>query len=228
MRALVLALLFFLAACTGIPQDTTEGTALDALEHLQTAFVLTADYDRDEFGPAWKDTDHNGCDNRSDVMRRDIDIQRTKEFTHGCIVQIGELHNVYKGVTTPYVRGNDSGVEVDHVVSLHNGWGTGLDDDPEQRVLFANDPLNLITTDRATNRLKSDKAADLWLVPDNPGYRCEFAARQVSVKKKYSLSVTQGERQALRDALHDCMDQPLISDTEVAPPRAFPIGEPRR
>jgi hypothetical protein len=25
-------------------------------------------YDRDQFGPAWKDVDYNGCDQRNDVL----------------------------------------------------------------------------------------------------------------------------------------------------------------
>jgi hypothetical protein len=228
VKALVLALTLLLAACSGSSHSAAPGTADEALESLSTVFVLAADYDRAEFGPAWKDTDHNGCDNRSDVIRRDMEIHQTKEKTRGCIVLTGALNNVYRGTKIPYQRGDESGVEVDHVVSLHNGWGTGLDDNPEDRVLFANDPLNLITTDRATNRLKSDKAADLWLVPDNPAFRCKFAARQVSVKKKYDLGVTQGERDALHKVLNKCDGQPLITDAEVAPPRAFPIGEPRR
>ncbi|MEQ7737173.1 hypothetical protein, partial [Escherichia coli] len=27
-------------------------------------------YTRDEFGPAWADTDHNGCDTRNDILAR--------------------------------------------------------------------------------------------------------------------------------------------------------------
>ena len=30
-------------------------------------------YDRDAFGPAWADTDGNGCDQRDDVLVRDLD-----------------------------------------------------------------------------------------------------------------------------------------------------------
>ncbi len=29
-------------------------------------------YSRAEFGPAWADTDHNGCDTRNDILRRDL------------------------------------------------------------------------------------------------------------------------------------------------------------
>jgi hypothetical protein len=29
-------------------------------------------YDRDQFGPAWKDVDRNGCDQRNDVLTRDL------------------------------------------------------------------------------------------------------------------------------------------------------------
>lgn len=29
-------------------------------------------YAREEFGPAWKDVDRNGCDTRNDILRRDL------------------------------------------------------------------------------------------------------------------------------------------------------------
>lgn len=230
MKSLVVTLLFLLAACTGggQPGFYSNDTVSGSLDELPTVTTLAPGYERGEFGPAWKDMDHNGCDNRSDVMRRDISIIRTKEGTKGCVVLLGDLYDAYTDKVISYERKSNSGVEVDHIVSLDDGWETGLDKQPDLRPYFANDPLNLITTDLASNRHKSAKAADEWLVPDNPDYRCEFVARQVSVKKKYHLSVTGGERQAMHKVLQSCEDQRLINDSEVAPPRAFPIGEPRR
>ena len=29
-------------------------------------------YSREEFGPAWADVDHNGCDTRNDILARDL------------------------------------------------------------------------------------------------------------------------------------------------------------
>ncbi|MBF4625894.1 HNH endonuclease, partial [Clavibacter sp. VKM Ac-2872] len=34
--------------------------------------VKTPNYDRAAYGPSWADTDHNGCDQRNDVLARDL------------------------------------------------------------------------------------------------------------------------------------------------------------
>ena len=41
-------------------------------------------YDRDEFGQKWADVDRNGCDQRNDVLRRDMRNLHTKPGTNGC------------------------------------------------------------------------------------------------------------------------------------------------
>lgn len=231
MKSLVAALVLLLAGCAGVPQQPgfySDNTAISALEDLPSVVAMSPGYTREAFGPAWKDIDRNGCDNRSDVMRRDMKIVQTKEGTHGCIVLIGQLYNVYTNKFFDYERVSNSGIEVDHIVSLNDGWETGMDAQPALRVQFANDPINLITTDRASNRNKSAKNAAEWLVPDSPEYRCPFVARQISIKKKYSLGVTDQERSAMLDALNNCDEQLLVTDEEAATPRAFPIGEPRR
>lgn len=45
--------------------DAEAGTALAAVGQLDVkGRAPMTGYDRDEFGPAWSDTDHNGCDPR--------------------------------------------------------------------------------------------------------------------------------------------------------------------
>src|SRR4051794_30756709 len=39
-------------------------------------------YDRDLFGSGWVDTDHNGCDTRSDILSRDLTGETYKPGTH--------------------------------------------------------------------------------------------------------------------------------------------------
>jgi len=38
----------------------------------------TTGYRRDQFGQAWFDADHNGCDTRNDILRRDLHSRRLK------------------------------------------------------------------------------------------------------------------------------------------------------
>jgi cytochrome c551/c552 len=45
------------------------GEAAAALELLPVkGRASRTGYDRDQFGPAWKDVDYNGCDQRNDVL----------------------------------------------------------------------------------------------------------------------------------------------------------------
>ncbi len=71
-----------------------------------------------------------------------------------------------------------------------------------------NDPLNLIAVDSAANRGKGDGDAATWL-PPNKGYRCDYVAHQVAVKKKYGVWVTRAEKDAMTRVLDRCPDTEL-------------------
>jgi hypothetical protein len=163
-------------------------------------------YRRADFGPAWEDTDRNGCDTRNDVLRRDLTDVRLKPGTHGCVVLTGTLRDPYSGRTMVFQRGQGTSelVQIDHVVSLGDAWQTGAAQwsDPK-RVAFANDPLNLLAVDGDLNQQKGDADAASWL-PPNRGFWCQYATRQVRVKAAYGLSVTAAEKAALTRALATC------------------------
>jgi hypothetical protein len=90
----------------------------------------------------------------------------------------------------------------------------------EQRTALANDPLNLQATDGPTNQQKGDGDAATWL-PPNKGFRCEYVARQVSVKATYGLWVTQAEHDAMARILGDCSGQ-LAPTNQQAPVAVAP------
>lgn len=52
-----------------------------------------AGYKRTQFGKAWADVDHNGCDTRNDILNRDLTGVRHKWRTHNCVVKSGKLHD---------------------------------------------------------------------------------------------------------------------------------------
>ena len=60
-----------------------------------------------------------------------------------------------------------------------------------------------------TNKNKSDGDAATWL-PSNKGFRCSYVARQVSVKYKYHLWVTQAEKEAIERILKNCPNEPAV------------------
>ena len=172
-------------------------------------------YDRAKFGQAWSDVDHNGCDTRNDVLRRDLAPRVVKPGAKACLVLSGTLHDPYTGRTISFVRGanTSSAVQIDHVVPLSDAWQKGAQQwTTPRRTALANDPLNLLAVDGLTNQRKSDGDAATWLPPDG-AYRCSYAARQIAVKAKYGLWVTSAERDALKRILAACPSQRLPTAT---------------
>jgi hypothetical protein len=161
-------------------------------------------YSRARFGPAWFDADHNGCDTRHDMLRRDLVKRVAKAGTGGCVTASGDLSDPYTGSVLHLRPGRPDGIDVDHVVSLGDAWQTGARSwSAQRRLTFANDPLNLLATSATANRSKGDSDAASWL-PPRRSYRCAFVARQTAVKTKYHLWATSAERAALVKVLTGC------------------------
>ncbi|MBT2513418.1 DUF1524 domain-containing protein [Arthrobacter sp. ISL-30] len=174
-------------------------------------------YDRSLFGQAWVDVDRNGCDTRNDTLKRDLTAV-TYTNSVPCKVQTGTLADPYTGTTINFIRGatTSDDVQIDHVVALSDAWQKGAQQlTLEQRTAFANDPLNLQATDGPTNIKKGDGDAATWL-PSNKAFRCEYVARQISVKATYKLWVTQAEHDAMANILANCSGQ-LAPTSEKAP-----------
>jgi len=182
------------------------------LEQLATVDVKgrapKTGYERDEFGSGWKDPDRNGCDARNDMLRRDLRDVELKEGTNGCVVLAGTLDDAFTATEIDFVRGPNSGdVQIDHLVALSDAWQKGAQRlDEEERVLFANDPLNLLAVDGPSNSSKGDADAATWL-PPNRGFWCDYVARQTAVKAKYELWMTAAERDAVEGVVTErCPD----------------------
>lgn len=165
-------------------------------------------YDRHAFGPAWSDDvdvagGHNGCDTRNDLLARALTGVRLKPGTGGCVVLSGSLIDPYTGRRFDFRRGAST-VDVDHVVALGDAWQKGAQRwTPQKRRDFANDPANLLAVSASANRSKGDADAATWLPPLRSAW-CDYALRQVEVKARYRLWVTQAERAALSRALDRC------------------------
>lgn len=200
------------APAAAASSDAGAGTALAAVATLTVkGRAPMTGYTREQFGPAWADVDHNGCDTRNDVLRRDLTDVVAKDGTHGCVVLSGTLADPYSGTTIAFVRGQDtsSAVQIDHVVALADAWQKGAQQwDEAKRRTLANDPLNLLAVDGPLNNQKGAGDAATWLPPSN-AFRCTYAARQVAVKSTYGLWVTAAEKDALTGILTGCPDEPL-------------------
>lgn len=193
------------------PAAATGGEAAAALATLPVkGRAPKSGYARDRFGPAWTDTDRNGCDQRNDVLARDL---RPVMFRAGsrCVVASGTLHDPYTGRDIAFVRGQGTSeaVQIDHVTALSDAWQKGAQQlSDAERVQLANDHRNLLAVDGPTNQAKGDADAASWLPPVK-AYRCEFVARQVAVKVRYRLWVTASEHNAIASVLQTCPSQPL-------------------
>ncbi|SFR15519.1 Protein of unknown function [Lentzea waywayandensis] len=150
------------------------------------------------FGQPWFDTDGDGCDQRSQVLARDLTEVERKPGR--CGVQSGNLDDPYTGTR---ISGT-SKIQIDHVVPLAEMWRSGASAwTPEQRLAAANDLRNLVAVSGKVNQSKSDKTPDEWM-PPNTGYTCSYGRIYVTVKAAYGLSVAAAERSALESALTTC------------------------
>ena len=199
------------------------GTAMAVLSKLPVrGRAPKTGYNRDKFGAAWSDdvadpSGHNGCDQRSDILRRDLNPVTIKAGTHGCVPATGILHDPYTGKVIQFIRGasTSTAVQIDHIAAISNLWQTGAQQLTQlERQNLAGDPLELIAVDGPTNEAKGDGDAATWL-PPNKTFRCSYVNRQIAVKAKYHLWVTASEKSAMLKVLNSCPKQPVPTETSV-------------
>ncbi|MDK2899051.1 MAG: hypothetical protein PWQ10_238 [Patescibacteria group bacterium] len=190
-----------------VKNNNTLDLALTALEDLEIkGRAPKTNYSRAQFGATWTTT--NGCDTRNIILNRDL---LNPIVDKNCNVISGVLNDPYTGESINFIRGSktSSAVQIDHVVALSDAWQKGAQQlTLEKRIELANDPLELLAVDGIANQQKSDGDAATWL-PSNKPFRCQYVARQVSVKRKYGIWVTQAEYNAMINILNKCLDQLL-------------------
>lgn len=180
-------------------------TALDMLEVKGRA--PKTGYTRSEFGDGWATV--LGCDMRNRMLQAGMSEMVLAD--DGCVVLSGTLDDPYTGNKILFTRGTTTSddVQIDHVVALSDAWQKGAQSlSYETRVQLANDPLNLLAVDGPTNQKKSDGDAATWL-PPNKEFRCRYVARQIAVKKRYHLWVTEAEKSVMKRILNGCESQVL-------------------
>ncbi|MGI8522035.1 MAG: HNH endonuclease family protein [Nocardioides sp.] len=170
----------------------------------------TQGYDRDAFGSAWADTDHNGCNQRDDVLLRDSVPSSTRVARQGACdhdVLAGTWHDPYTGRTLQFndlkALGQAEAIQIDHVVPLAEAWVSGAAAwSADRRETFANDLTELLAVDGPTNMSKGDGHPAAWR--PRAAYQCTYAERWVAVKTRWHLAVDPAERSALVEMLGSC------------------------
>lgn len=220
-RSAALLLCLLLSGCAAIPGATTTAGPVDQRVPTGTFDAATAStrlagipiaepgrmkgYGREcddggacVFGRPWFDADGDGCDQRSQVLARDLTEVKRKEGR--CAVTSGTLLDPYTGDTVTTV----SKIQIDHVVPLAEMWRSGAAGWPqERRTAAANDLRNLLAVQGKVNQSKGDQTPDAWM-PPNTGYACSYARIYVTVKAELGLTATAAERVALETALASC------------------------
>lgn len=163
-------------------------------------------YKRDEFYGGWPTVD--GCNLRQKIIKREFGDTAVLD---GCTVIAGEFDEPYTGEHRVFTdKSQISKIQIDHVVALSDAWQKGAQYmEKETRYKIATDPLNLLAVDGPANEKKSDGDAATWL-PTNKKFRCQYVARQVSVKYKYGLWVTEAEKEAISNVLLNCPQEPAV------------------
>ena len=160
-------------------------------------------YSRKQFGDGWGKID--GCSTREVILARDLADEKLDDK---CRVQSGRLDDPYTGKTIQFQRGKETSqrVQIDHVVALSDAWQKGAQQlPPEEREKLANDPLNLLAVDGPANQAKGDGDTATWL-PSNKPFRCQYVVRQIAVKRRYRLWVTEAEKSAMSSILEKCAE----------------------
>lgn len=166
-------------------------------------------YERTQFYSGWPNID--GCSLRQRIIKRELGDSAVLADDQ-CTVISGEFDEPYTGSHLVFHQKSDfsSGIQIDHVVALSDAWQKGAQYfDEATRYQIATDPLNLLAVDSKANQGKSDGDAATWL-PANKAFRCQYVARQISVKYKYKLWVTQAEHDAMAKVLQTCPNEPAV------------------
>ena len=166
-------------------------------------------YARTEFYKNWPNV--NGCSLRQVIIKRELG-DKAVLADNGCDVIAGSFVEPYTGSEMIFYEKSDFSkkIQIDHIVALSDAWQKGAQyQTAEERYALATDPLNLIAADASANQQKSDGDAATWL-PPNRAFRCQYVARQVSVKYKYGLWVTSAEHDAIVKVLESCPNERAI------------------
>ena len=207
---------------TVVESDETSDFAAEAVTERQEGAPLATEileklevkgrapktgYNREEFYSGWPMVE--GCSLRQRIIKREFGETAVLD---GCNVVAGEFDEPYTGEHLKFTERNQisKGIQIDHVVALSDAWQKGAQYfEQSVRYKIATDPLNLLAVDASSNQGKSDGDAATWL-PPNKKFRCQYVARQVSVKYKYKLWVTEAEKEAINKVLANCPQEPAV------------------
>ena len=227
--ALSAAMLMPLSAQAAVNDPTSIPTGESAVRVLSTLAVADqTDVSSDRKDHDWAnaaDGKHAAYNTRDLVLDRDL--SGTTHKANGRVATGTLDPEPYTGGTVHFVQGKankaeggsasatDGGIQIDHVVAYAEAYNSGLKDrTEEQRDAYYTDPDVLLAVQARANNAKKDADAAGWM-PSWDAFRCDYAALQIGIKAKYSLTVDQKEHDALASTLAQCPAQKVISTSQV-------------
>jgi hypothetical protein len=150
---------------------------------------------------------------------RDFILQR--DLTHvvmdsQCKVQSGDFHSPYTSENIHFVKGVQTSmqVQIDHIVAVQDAWASGLwqSSRAQERTVYYNDAEVLQASDAASNQAKGagidwkSPRNPVWL-PDNQAWHCDYMAKRAYIKHKYTLTMSEAEKQQTVSILTSCATQ---------------------
>ncbi|WP_127716771.1 HNH endonuclease family protein [Halobacteriovorax sp. HLS] len=162
--------------------------ALSFLLIHSTLALAKTNYDRKHF-KHWVDNDKDCRDKRAEVLkdRSLIDVTyKVRKNGKRCVVASGKWNDYYY----PEILTDASKIDIDHIVPLKHAWDLGANLwSAKKREIFANDPLNLVITNRSYNRQKGAQTPLSWS-PSNREYYCKYLNDWIKVKRKYKFTIS--------------------------------------
>lgn len=141
----------------------------------------------------WTDDDGNCLNMRQEILKS-RSLVKVKLNKKGCTVVSGKWDDYYY----PEIHTKSKTVDIDHLVPLKLAHDQGgYEWSAEKKERFANDPENLVITNRSYNRKKGAKSIDQWL-PVHQEYACKYIRDWKHIKKKYGLMITESEQKTIQ------------------------------
>lgn len=116
-----------------------------------------------------------------------------------CVVRTGQWFDEYTGKTFNVAVQ----VDIDHIIPLMYAHVNGGDRwDPNKKLQFANDPMNIMLVEKREIRRKADRGPDRYLPREE--FQCEYAALWDVLSDKYDLTLNTRDRAEISKIRRGC------------------------
>ena len=118
-----------------------------------------------------------------------------------CEVRLGEWFDEYTGETFTVA----AQIDIDHVIPLRYAHNQGGDAwPPEKKLMFANDPVNIMLTERSEIRRKNERGPSRYLPREE--YQCDYVRQWQAIAEKYDLRLANADRNRITVILRECAE----------------------